>query len=148
MSSYRRILFHLVFRTKNSRKTINQKYNKELYAYIIGFTRNKDSFLYQINGMEDHLHILCELTPKIALADFMRELKTSTSTWMKQTGKFPAFEGWADGYAGLTYSWRDKEKIINYIKNQQEHHKVRSFEDELRVLLKENGIEINELYFP
>ena len=67
---------------------------------------------------------------------------------MKQSGKFPAFEGWADGYAGLTYSWRDKEKIINYIKNQQEHHKVRSFEDELRVTLKENGIDINELYFP
>jgi REP element-mobilizing transposase RayT len=148
MSSYRRILFHLVFRTKNSRKTINQKYCKELYAYIIGFTQNKDSFLYQINGIEDHLHILCDLHPGIALADFMRELKVSTSIWMKQSGKFPAFEGWADGYAGLTYSWRDKEKIINYIKNQQEHHKVRSFEDELRVLLKENGIEINELYFP
>ena len=148
MSSYRRILFHLVFRTKNSRKTINQKYCKELYAYIIGFTRNKDSFLYQINGIEDHLHILCDLHPGIALADFMRELKVSTSIWMKQSGKFPAFEGWADGYAGLTYSWRDKEKIINYIKNQQEHHKVRSFEDELRVTLKENGIDINELYFP
>ncbi len=148
MSSYRRILYHLVFRTKNSRKTINQDYCKELYAYIVGFIRNKDSFLYQINGIENHLHILCDLHPKIALADFMRDLKTSTSIWMKQSGKFSAFEGWADGYAGLTYSWWDKESIINYIKNQQEHHKKKSFEDELRILLKENGIEINEVYFP
>jgi putative transposase len=98
--------------------------------------------------MEDHLHILCDLHPTIALADYIRDIKTSSSIWLKQSGKFIDFKGWADGYAALTYGWKDKEKIVNYIKNQQEHHKHISFQDELRRLLKEQGIEVNEKYFP
>ena len=98
--------------------------------------------------MEEHLHILCDLHPTIALADLVRDIKTASSIWLKQSGKFPEFEGWADGYSALTYSWKDKEMIINYIKNQQEHHKTESFNDELRRLLKEHGVEIDERYFP
>ncbi len=98
--------------------------------------------------MENHLHLLSDLHPSIALADYMRDMKASSSIWLKQSGKFPEFEGWADGYAALTYGWKDKEMIVNYIKNQQEHHKVETFEVELRRLLKEQGIEVDEKYFP
>ena len=98
--------------------------------------------------MEDHLHILCDLHPTIALAEYMRDIKTSSSIWIKQSEKFPQFQGWAEGYAALTYSWKDKERIVNYIKNQQEHHKKESFEDELKRLLMEQGIEINYKFFP
>jgi len=107
MSSYRQILYHLVFRTKDSQKTLIQEHSRELYAYLMGFIRNKNCFLYRINGMEDHLHILCDLHPTIALADYMRDIKTSSSIWLKQSGKFSDFKGWADGYAALTYSHRD-----------------------------------------
>jgi REP element-mobilizing transposase RayT len=148
MSSYRQVLYHLIFRTKDSRKTLVPEHSRELFAYIMGTIRNKNCFLYRINGMEEHLHILCDLHPTIALADFMRDIKTASSIWLKQSGKFPEFDGWADGYAALTYSWKDKEMIINYIKNQQEHHKNESFNDELRRLLKEHGVEIDERYFP
>ncbi len=148
MSSYRQILYHIVFRTKNSKKTLAQEHINELYAYILGTIKNKNCFLYRINGMEDHIHLLSDLHPNIALADYLRDIKTSSSIWLKQSGKFSAFEGWADGYAALTYAWRDKDMIVNYIKNQQEHHKEESFEDELRRLLKEHGIEVNETYFP
>ena len=148
MSSYRQILYHLVFRTKNSQKTIVPAHSKELYAYILGIIRNKNCFLYRINGMEDHIHILCDLHPSLALADYMRDLKTSSSIWTKQSGKFPDFKGWADGYAALTYGWKDKDVIANYIKNQSEHHKNESFENELRRLLKEYGIDVDERYFP
>jgi REP element-mobilizing transposase RayT len=147
MSSYRQILFHIVFRTKSGKKTLIQENIKELYAYIVGIIKNKNSFLYRINGVEDHLHILCDLHPTIALSDFIRDLKTSSSIWMKQSGKFPKFEGWAYGYGTFSYAWKDKEMIVNYIKNQQEHHKKESFEDELRRLLKEHGIEVNENFF-
>jgi len=103
MSSYRQILYHLVFRTKNSRNTLFQAHSRELYAYMMGIIRNKNCFLYRINGLEDHIHILCDLHPSIALADFMRDLKTSSSIWLKQSGKFTEFTGWADGYVALTY---------------------------------------------
>ena len=75
-------------------------------------------------------------------------LKILSSIWLKQSGKFPDFIGWADGYAALTYAWKDKDTIVNYIKNQQEHHKIESFNDELQRLLKEHGIEIDEKFFP
>jgi putative transposase len=148
MSSYRQILYHIIFRTKNGKKTLNQESIKELYAYILGIVKNKKCFLYRINGMEDHIHLLSDLHPSIALSDYLRDIKTVTSLWLKQYGKFPAFEGWADGYGALTYSWQDKEMIVNYIKNQQEHHKIETFEEEYRRLLEEHGITIDERYFP
>lgn len=148
MSSYRQILYHLVFRTKESNKTINQEHARELYAYIMGFIKNKKGFLYRINGMEEHIHIICDLHPSIALADFMRDMKSASSRWMKETLKFPKFLGWADGYAAFTYAWMDKDMIVNYIKNQQEHHKKETFEEELKRLLKEFGVEYDEKFFP
>jgi REP element-mobilizing transposase RayT len=148
MSSYRQILYHIVFRTKNSKKTLTQESVKELYAYILGIIKNKNCFLYRINGMEEHIHILSDLHPNIALADFIRDIKTSTSLWLKKHDKFKNFEGWADGYAALTYAWQDKNIIINYIINQQEHHKKETFEEEYRRLLEEHGIVIDERYFP
>ena len=90
---------------------------------------------------------MSDLHPSIALADYIRDIKTSSSIWLKGTGKFPDFEGWADGYGALTYAWKDKDMIVNYIKNQQEHHKKENFEDELRRLLKEHGVEFDEKYF-
>ena len=148
MSSYRQILYHIIFRTKNGDNTLTQEHVRELYAYIFGTIKNKNCFLYRINGVEDHIHILCDLHPSISLANYMRDIKTSSSIWLKQSGKFIDFTGWADGYAALTYAWKDKDVIVNYIINQQEHHKYESYEDELRRLLKEYGLEVNENYFP
>jgi REP element-mobilizing transposase RayT len=96
--------------------------------------------------MEDHLHILSDLHPSIALADYMRDMKTASSLWLKQSGKFPHFTGWADGYAALTYAWKDKERVVNYIKTQQEHHRKESFEEEYKRLLVEHGIEYDPRY--
>jgi REP element-mobilizing transposase RayT len=148
MSSYRQILYHLVFRTKESAPVLPLESSEELYRYIWGFVRKKDGMLYRINGMEEHIHMLVDLHPSVALADFLRDIKTSSSIWLKANVNFPQFDGWADGYAALTYSWRDKEMVINYIKNQREHHKKVSFMDEYRAMLQENGIAIDERYFP
>ncbi len=148
MSSYYRILYHLVFRTKNGDKTLEADHRAELLAYFFGVLKNKDCFVYAINGMEDHMHILIELNPTIALADLMRDIKTSTSLWIKQSGKFPLFYGWAVGYGAFTYAWRDKNMIVNYIKNQQKHHRKKSYNGELRKYLTDQGIEFIENYFP
>ena len=91
--------------------------------------------------------MLSDLHPSLALADYIRDIKVASSLWLKSHLGFPDFEGWSDGYAALTYSWRDKDMIVNYIKNQREHHKKESFEDEFRQLLIEQGITIDEKYF-
>ena len=147
MSSYRQILYQIVFRTKNSLKTLDLDYSDELFKYIWGIIEKKNCHLYRINCMEEHVHILSDLHPSIALADYVRDIKTATSIMLKDSKNFSNFSGWADGYAAITYSAWDKNKIIDYIKNQQVHHKNETFEDEYRRLLEENSITIDERFF-
>ena len=148
MSSYRQHLYHLVFRTKRSMPTIKQDHVNELYAYITGIIKNKNSHLYRINGVENHLHILTDMHPSIAPADFMREVKASSSLWMKNSMLFPSFIGWEEGYGSFTCSYKDLIRLIEYIKTQEEHHKKITFEEEYRKILLESGITPDEKYFP
>ena len=139
--AYRQILYHIVFRTWYSERTIVPEHAPELYKYIWGIIKNKNCHLFRINGMEEHLHILSDLHPSVALADYVKDIKVASSKWMKDSGYFPEFRAWGKKYCALTYSNKEKEIIINYIKNQQEHHKKESFREELSRLLGENGIE-------
>jgi REP element-mobilizing transposase RayT len=78
MASYRQLLYHIEFRTKNSISSIKPEHADQLFSYITGILKNKNSHLYRINGTGNHLHILTDLHPSYALSDFMRELKVST----------------------------------------------------------------------
>lgn len=147
MTSYRQLFYHIVFHTKGAEKTINNSHCKDLYNYIWGITKNKNSKLYQINGVEDHLHLLVDIHSTITVSDFVRDVKSFSSGWMKKSGYFSSFTGWADGYGVFTVSYREKDMIIGYIKKQKEHHKAISFEEEYRNLLIEEGVSIDEKYF-
>ena len=148
MSSYRQHLYHIVFRTKDSLPTIRQNNAHELYSYITGITKQKNSHLYRINGVENHLHILTDMNPSIAPVDFVKDIKVSSSIWMKRSKLFPAFNGWAVGYGSFTCSYMDINRLIEYIKNQHEHHQRISFEEEYRKLLLDYGIKPGEKFFP
>jgi len=129
MSSYRQIFYQIVFGTKSRKPTIANAYEKELYQYISGIIKNKNCKLYRINGMQDHVHIMSDLHPSVCLSDYVKDIKVASSLWMKGNGKFAAFEGWQDKYGAFTYSVREKDMIINYIKDQKEHHKSENFYD-------------------
>jgi len=148
MSSYRQHLYHIITRTKSNKRVINQEKVPQLHAYISGIIRNKNSHLYRINSVEDHIHILTDINPSLAPVDFVKEVKSYSSKWMKGSGLFPNFQGWSEGYASLTCSYRDLEILIEYVKNQHEHHAHESFENEYRRLIEEAGIQIDEAYFP
>ncbi len=144
--AYRQIFYQIVFGTKHRKPTINKESETELYKYIYGIIKNKKCKLYRINGIDDHIHIMSDLHPTICLSDYVKDIKVASSIWMKESGKFPLFEGWQDKYGAFTCSIREKDMIINYIKNQKEHHKTESFYDEFRRLLIENEIEFDEKY--
>lgn len=144
---YTKLTYHIVFRTRSSIKAINRENEKELYSYIYGIAKSYGAFVYRIGGMADHIHILLDFPPQVALSDFMRELKKSTSKWIKESHLFPLFSGWGESYAAFSYSKNDVPKIINYIKNQKEHHRVVTFAEEYRNFLLENGINPDEKYF-
>ena len=146
MSTYRQIFYQIVFSTKNREAVITEAHQEELYKYIWGIINKKQCKLYRINGMEDHLHIFSDLHPSIALADYVKDIKLASSSWMKSSGLFANFNGWQDGYGAFTYSIKEKQTLIEYVKNQKEHHKTEKFYDEYKRLLIENDIEFQEKY--
>ena len=146
MNSYRQILYHIVFCTYRRRDTLPAEQHDNLYRYIWGVIKKRDCVLFRINGTENHIHILSDLHSTICLADYIKEIKTSASRWMKESGNFPDFDYWAEGSCSITYNYKDLDMIRNYIINQKEHHKKMSFEDEYRQILDENGIDWDEKY--
>lgn len=145
--SYVSTLYHIVLRTHRSEMAIAEDHEKELYAYMNGIINNFNGKLYRVGGMPDHVHLLVSLPATMALASFVKELKVSTSKWIKTNPHFPKFTGWSQEYAGFTYSIHDKDKIINYIKGQKEHHKKMTFGEEYRQFIEANAVAIDERYF-
>jgi putative transposase len=146
MSTYTQIIYHIVFSTKNRICCLSEDKRPELFRYISGIIKHKDCHLYQINGFEDHLHILTDIKPTLNLADLVKDIKVASSLWIKQEKLFPRFSGWQDGYSAFTYSNKDKENIVAYIKKQSEHHRQKSFIAELKELLVESDIPFDEKY--
>jgi len=146
MSSYRQILYHLTFHTRKSEKILHNSGNEELFKYVWGVMKNKNCRLYRINAVEDHVHIVCDLHPSIALADLVKDIKVSSSIWIKERGIYPLFSNWAESYGAFTLSIKEKDIIIKYVMNQQEHHKKESSREEFIRLLKENNVDFDEKY--
>jgi hypothetical protein len=92
------------------------------------------------------VHILTGLHPSRSLAEFVKEIKVSSSHWIRTSNIFACFPGWQAGYGAFTHSTQDKERLVQYIKMQEQHHAKVSFADELRSLLIEAGVEFDEKY--
>ena len=146
MSTYTQIIYQLVFCPKHRKPIMIKESRDKLFKYMSGVIENKKCHLYRINGIEDHLHILFDLHPSVALSDLVKDLKLSSSKFIKENNLFPGFEGWQEGYGAFTYSIREKETLIQYIKNQEEHHRKKSFREEYIQMLEENDVEFEERY--
>ena len=138
-------IFHIVINTKSREMTLPLESSDQLYRYIARVVQNHDSILYEVNGIENHIHLLISLHPSVSLSDLVRDIKLSSSQWMKQNRDlFPLFTGWGKEYGAFTYALRDKEMVANYIRNQRTNHQKESFEDEYRKHLEHAGLEWND----
>jgi putative transposase len=146
MATYTQILYQIVFGTKNHEMTLTKPNREQLFKYISGIIKNKKCHLYQINGVENHIHILTHLHPTVALADLIKDIKLASSDCIHKKDLFPLFRGWQDGYSAFTYSYEAKGNLIRYIQNLEAHHQRESFSDELLKSYKEYNIEFNEKY--
>lgn len=136
--SYTRLLYHIVFRTRDSVPGISENYEEMLYRCIWKFTQSHRSILYRVNGMPDHIHLFVEIHQSLAVSEFVRKLKITTHQFLKANNDcFPHFTEWSTGYCALSYSERDKERIINYIKNQKIHHQSIDFMTEMKALMED-----------
>lgn len=146
MATFTQIYYHIIFSTKNREQALNSGKRENLFRYINGIFKNNKCILYQINGTEDHLHILGDIHPTMALADLIKDVKIASSKWIKENKVFANFSHWQEGYGAFTHAHQDKNRLMNYIANQEVHHQKITFKEELRDLLDEAGIEFEEKY--
>jgi len=146
MPTHTQLLYHIVFSTKHREPTLVQDQKKRLFGYIHQLLTNKKCHLYRINGVEDHLHILTHIHPTLPIAALIKDIKLAADDFIFRENIFPKFKGWQDGYGAFTASFSGKDRLINYIKNQEEHHRKTSYLDEYKRLLEEHGIKFDEKY--
>ena len=144
--SYTNLLYHIVFSTKDRRPLITPEYELRLYDYIGGTLRRAGGISLELNGTEDHIHLLAKLRPDRAVSDVLRDLKANASGWMHDV--FPSLKdfSWQRGYGAFTVSQSNVEEVRRYIAKQKEHHRRVSFRDEFIQFLQANGIEYNERF--
>ena len=128
--TFSQIYIQVVFAVKGRQSLIQPEWEAELHQYIAGIVRNKGQKLIVINGMPDHIHILIGLKPSCCLSDLVREIKKSSNSSIKEQ-RFTShkFE-WQEGYGAFSYSHSALDNVCNYIRNQKEHHRTKSFREE------------------
>jgi REP element-mobilizing transposase RayT len=128
---------HCVFSTKGRRDLIPAELQERLYAYLTGIADNLGFKILAAGGISNHVHLLIRLPPALSLAEAMQKLKANSSRWLGENGV--QFE-WQKGYGAFSVSPSLLKTVQEYIRNQPEHHRTRSFEEEFRALLERSGI--------
>ena len=145
--SLARVVLHVAFSTKNRVPFLkDQELRARLHAYMAGVLQNIGCEPILIGGVEDHVHILCNLSRTVAIAGLVEEAKKSPSKWMKEQGSAYADFFWQGGYGAFSVSQSNVEKVREYVAGQEEHHRKVSFQDEFRALCRKHGVEIDERY--
>lgn len=137
--SLRSHYFHLIWSTKNRQPLIRKENQSTLYAYMGGVIQNYDGTLLEAGGTSDHVHLLVGLNIPDKFSVLVRDIKTSTSSWLKKNSSQEYFS-WQEGYGSFSVSYSSLEKVKNYIINQEKHHKTKSFDQEYLQLLEKHKI--------
>ncbi|HRK22906.1 MAG TPA: IS200/IS605 family transposase [Fimbriimonadaceae bacterium] len=140
------IYIHLIFSTKDRHPYITEDARKELHPYLAEICNQIGCPATKVGGVEDHVHILFRLSRTTSLAAVIQEIKTSSSKWIKAKWNYTKDFTWQGGYAAYSISATDIGDVVRYIESQVEHHKKVTFQDEVRKVLNEAGIEFDEQY--
>ncbi len=144
--TYSKIYIQIVFAVKGRQSLIHPDWEEELYKYITGVITNKGQKLLAINGMPDHIHILIGMKPSCCLSDLVREIKKSSNNFIKERRLTKHKFAWQGGFGAFSYSYKNVDTVIKYIKNQKEHHRKKTFKEEYTTFLEKYGIEYQPKY--
>lgn len=144
--TFSQIYIQVVFAVKGRENLIGKQWKEELNKYIAGIIKGKEQKPIIVNGMPDHIHAFIGLKPAMAISDLVREIKNNSTNFINERkfvkGKF----SWQEGYGTFSYSHSHIQSVYNYILNQEEHHKKKTFREEYIELLQKFEIEFNEKY--
>lgn len=145
-NTYTQILVQIVFAVKGRQNLISEKHRESIEKYICGIVTNKKSKPLAIFCNPDHCHILIGLHPSVSISEMARDIKANSSKWMNENkwvmGKFV----WQEGYGAFTYSRSQLNQVVQYIRNQPEHHRKKSFREEYMEFLEKFEIEYDDKY--
>ena len=145
--SLARVVLHVVFSTKNREPFLkDDDVRNRLHAYMAGVLQRIGCEPILIGGVEDHVHVLCNLSRTVTIAQLVEEAKKSPSKWVKEQGPQYREFFWQTGYGSFSVSQSNVEQVRAYVATQEEHHRKVSFQDEFRALCRKHGVEIDERY--
>ncbi len=144
--TFSQVYIQIVFAVKGRANLIHKQWKDELFKYIAGIIKGKEQKSIIVNGVSDHIHIFVGLRPSMAISDLVRDIKNNSSNFINENkfvkGKF----AWQEGYGAFSYSQSHINNVYNYILNQEEHHKTKTFREEYIDLLNKFEVEYNEKY--
>jgi REP element-mobilizing transposase RayT len=145
-NTFTQIHLQFVFAVKHRDGLIQTAWKDELYKYITGIIHNHEHKLLAINGMPDHIHILVGMRPTQSVSDLMQDVKGNSSKWINDNcfvrGRFE----WQEGYGAFSYGISQLPKVVEYIANQEEHHRRKTFMEEYKEFLAIFKVEFDERY--
>ena len=145
-NTYTSLNYHIVFSTKNRELWLREDIRERLWPYLGGIARENGMKALEIGGVADHVHLLLSIPASMALSKAVQLIKGGSSHWMKET--FPKVTGfaWQDGYGAFTVSQSQLDAVREYIRNQEEHHRTKSFAEEYRAFLERHQVEFDERF--
>ena len=144
--SLSKLYIHIIFRVKTTFKQIRKEDSSELFAYIGSVIKQNDSIPIAINGVGDHIHILCVMSKNISLSKLLENIKSNSSRWIKTKNIYYSKFSWQGGYSSFSVSASVHDRVKRYIENQEEHHKKMTYHEEVKLFLDEYGIDYNKDY--
>lgn len=145
-NTYTQIYIQYVFAVQNRVSLIQSVWKDELYKYITGIVQNNKHKLIAINGMPNHLHVFVGYKPHQSMPDLLQDIKGSSSGWINKNGFVKGKFRWQEGYGAFSYSHSHIDRVVKYIKNQEQHHKKKTFNEEYLELLKRFNINYDDRY--
>jgi putative transposase len=147
VASHQQLLYHIVFSTKERRPLLrDDDFRDSVWRYMAGVASNLSGHALRVGGYTDHAHLLLRIPSKIAVADFVRQLKANSSKHINDEQKAILKFHWQDGYGAFTVSRSKAEAVVAYIDSQVEHHRKSSFEEEYLKMLADHEVEYDPKY--
>ena len=145
-NTYTQITIHAVFAVKYRKNFITKEWRDNLHQYIAGIITNKGAKSLAVGGWKDHVHILFGMPVTTCIADFMNVVKVNSSRWVNEQHFLRSKFNWQDGYGAFSYAKSQRDIVIKYIMNQEEHHRNKSFKHEYIKILTDFDVAYDEKY--
>jgi putative transposase len=145
-NTYTQIYMHIVFAVQHRQNIIRKEFREELHKYITGIVTNKGQKMMAVFCMPDHAHVFVSMNASMSVSDLARDIKANSSRFINEKGWIKGKFNWQEGFGAFSHSKAQREIVVNYVLNQEQHHAAKKFREEYLELLKEHDVEYDEKY--